>query len=239
VPIPQDEQVPSPPRARLRVFSSTPVTWSLIAVNVVVFAITVVVGEDAVAALVLAPDSQQIGNGQVMPGIASGGWWQLITSAFLHAGILHIATNMFSVFVLGRVLEPMLGSGRYLAVYLAGVFAGSAGFLIFADPQDAVEGASGAVFCLVGYLGALALRRRQRQLLFWLLITLLLNAGLAVAYSDISWQGHLGGLVGGLLLGFAMTPPERRLRQGRPIRDASAVAVIMITSVLVSWFTTR
>jgi membrane associated rhomboid family serine protease len=135
-----------------------------------------------------------------VPGLADGAWWQVVTSVFTHVNIMHLAMNCLTAFFLGPPLESLLGRGRFLATYLLSGLAGSLAVFWLSDPHSMTYGGSGALFGLMGALLLLAWRRRLdvRQLLFWLGLNVLFTV---FGASSISWQGHLGGLVGGGLLG--------------------------------------
>jgi membrane associated rhomboid family serine protease len=131
--------------------------------------------------------------------IASGEWWRLVTNAFLHGSPIHLLFNMLMLWWFGRLLEGLLGTGRFLAVYFLSVLAGSAGALLLA-PGSATIGASGAVF---GILGAGLVLERHNINVFGgtaLLIVLFnLSFTLFTSASYISIGGHIGGLIGGAL----------------------------------------
>jgi len=147
---------------------------------------------------------------QVPAGVAQGEYWQLLTSMFTHVSLTHIAFNMLALYVLGPQLEMAIGRSRFLAVYLLSGLAGSASVLWLSAPIGVTVGASGAIFGLMGALLVVALKvgGDVRGLLTWIGI----NFVLTVVVSHISWQGHLGGFVGGLLLGgvIVYAPRERR-----------------------------
>ncbi|MEY4423038.1 MAG: hypothetical protein RLZZ258_141 [Actinomycetota bacterium] len=121
--------------------------------------------------------------------------WQMLTSAFMHGSWLHIIFNMYTLYIFGQVIEPMLGRARYLALYLIAAFGGSVAVLLFSDPTTSVVGASGAIYGLMGAYFVLlrAIGERSGQLTGLIAINLVfsfLNPG-------ISWQAHLGGLAVG------------------------------------------
>ena len=121
--------------------------------------------------------------------------WQMLTSAFMHGSWLHIIFNMYTLYIFGQVIEPMLGRARYLALYLIAAFGGSVAVLLFSSPTTSVVGASGAIYGLMGAYFVLlrAIGERSGQLTGLIAINLVfsfLNPG-------ISWQAHLGGLAVG------------------------------------------
>jgi membrane associated rhomboid family serine protease len=151
-------------------------------------------------------------GGGFVPGIADGGYWELLTSVFTHQQIWHIATNMFSLYVLGSQLEPGLGKARYLALYLLSGLSGSAMVYWVADPGTPTLGASGAIFGLLGAILIFFLKARQplQQVLF----LLVLNFAITFTVPGISWGAHVGGFLGGAAVGgvLAYTGGVRRRR---------------------------
>lgn len=172
---------------------------------------------------------------QWVDGVATGAWWQVLTSAFTHAEVLHIAFNMFALWILGPQLERLLGRARFLALYLVSAIAASAFVMLFSDPFVSTVGASGAIF---GMLGAFLLVARKhggdvRQILILLGANVVITV---VGSSYISWQGHLGGLLGGLAVTTALihVPREHRKRWQWPL--VGLVAVLSLVAIVVKAF---
>ncbi len=142
------------------------------------------------------------------PAVAAGEWYRVLTSGFLHANLLHIGFNGYLLYQLGRMLEFPLGSSRLLAVYLAGLFGGSAGALLLS--YDAVTiGASGAVF---GLMGAAMVGLRRVGVNPWtsqIGALVLLNLVFTFVISNVSVGGHLGGLLAGAAAGWVAFRVER------------------------------
>src|SRR4051812_17145852 len=133
------------------------------------------------------------------PDVANGEVYRLVTSGFLHAGPFHLLVNMYSLFILGSLLEPLMGRLRFLLVYFAGLLAGSFGALLLSNPNALTRGASTAIFGLMG-AALIVLRKRgidplQSGLPLWIGITLVLT----FTISGLSIGGPLGGLIGGTL----------------------------------------
>lgn len=143
--------------------------------------------------------------------VADGELWRLLTSAFLHAGVLHLLFNMYALYLFGPFVERAIGTVRFVVAYLTTALVGSVFVYLLASPGVPTIGASGAVFGLFGM--ALLLLLRAKQDVTTLLVLLAINAFISVAGSNISWQGHLGGFVAGVVLGaaFAYAPRDRRL----------------------------
>ncbi len=170
------------------------------------------------------------GGGEWLPGVADGAVWQVLTSAFTHVSLLHIAFNMLALYVLGPQLEAVLGRARFLALYLLSALAGSAAVLWFGGEYQPVLGASGAVW---GLMAALLIIGRKSgadvsQLMLWIGI----NVVITFVGSNISWQGHLGGFVGGALVALAFAyAPRGRHRTAYQLGGAGVVLVLVAAAI--------
>jgi membrane associated rhomboid family serine protease len=212
------------------------VTYVLIAVNVVVFVAQMVTSQD-----IRGVTGEVFQNGALYgPYVADGEWWRLITAAFLHGSLLHLAFNMLFLWWFGRNLEAFLGPARYLGVYLVSALAGSAGALLVA-PDVATVGASGAVF---GILGAgLVLERGKGIAIFGgqALFVVVLNLGLAFVISNVSIGGHIGGLIGGALSMLALEHfgRQRPLLSREGAAGLAALVAIGVVSILIAYAKVR
>ena len=162
-------------------------------------------------------------------------YWRLVTSGFLHDGLLHILFNMWFLYVVGPALEGIVGRWNFLVIYFASLLAGSFGALLF-QPLSPTVGASGALF---GLLGALIVIAHYRRISIWqsgLGVTLLINIVFSLSIAGISIGGHLGGLVGGGLCGMLyMEFMERRRTPAAFLAGCAAVAVAgVIAAIAVS-----
>jgi membrane associated rhomboid family serine protease len=157
-------------------------------------------------------------------GVDHGEWWRLITSAFLHYGVFHIAVNMYSLYFAGSILEQVIGRWRFLVLYLVSGLAGAAGALI-ASPNAITVGASGAIF---GILGALFVLERQRHLATGGQIAglIVINLIFTFAFPGISIGGHLGGLAAGVVLMLAFLQFRRSL--ALTVGSAAIVAIVAV-----------
>jgi membrane associated rhomboid family serine protease len=157
-------------------------------------------------------------------GVDHGEWWRLITSAFLHYGVFHIAVNMYSLYFAGSILEQVIGRWRFLLLYMVSGVAGAAGALI-ASPDAITVGASGAIF---GILGGLFVLERQRHLATGGQIAglIVINLIFTFAFPGISIGGHLGGLAGGVVLMLAFLRFRRSL--ALTVGSATVVAIVAI-----------
>jgi membrane associated rhomboid family serine protease len=140
--------------------------------------------------------------------------WTLLTSMFIHNGIWHILANMITLYFFGSYLNRLLGTGRFLIVYLAGGIAAGLVFILFTSYEVAV-GASGAIFALGGVLAVM--RPKLRVVVFPIPVPMPLWVaiiGIFVVFSflpGVAWQAHLGGLAIGLVAGYFLRKRERRI----------------------------
>jgi membrane associated rhomboid family serine protease len=182
-----------------------PATFVLIALNVAVFLAEIAGGSGG-----LSPGHSTLvfDFGLYGPFVAEGEWYRLLTSGFLHASLIHVGFNMFALYFLGRILEPGIGTPRFVALYFVSLFAGSLGALLL-SPDSLTIGASGAVFGIFGATFVIARHRGVDNLAASVGVVLLLNLAITFGNSEISIGGHLGGLVGGLLCALVIVAGER------------------------------
>ncbi|TGN31031.1 rhomboid family intramembrane serine protease [Aeromicrobium chenweiae] len=153
--------------------------------------------------------------------VADGEIYRLLTSTFLHAGILHLLFNMYALYLFGPFVERAIGTVRFVVAYLTMAIVGSVFVYLLAAPGTVTIGASGAVFGLFGM--AMMLLLKAKQDITTLLVLLAINAFISVAGSNISWQGHLGGFVAGVVLGAVVAYGPRERKQ---LLQAAVLAVI-------------
>lgn len=193
------------------------VTRTLIGINLAVFVLQLISGINTLA-----------GDFGMWPiGVAVGGeWWRLLTAAFLHGSLLHIAFNMYVLFAIGQTLERVLGHVGYLVLYLVAALGGSVASYAFSDIQTVSVGASGAIF---GLMGALVIAgRRLRYDISQVLVLLGVNILIGFVAPGIDWRAHLGGLVVGAAVAaiFVHTPrANRRLWQVLGVLGVLAILV--------------
>jgi membrane associated rhomboid family serine protease len=211
------------------------VTKTLIGINVVVYLISIAQGSGG-----LQP-AQSFINRWALNGfaVAEGEWYRLITSAFLHASLIHLAFNMLMLWWFGQALESALGRGRFLGVYLVSALAGSAGALLLSGEFVNTVGASGAVF---GILGAGVVLERRQVYVFGggALFVVVINIVFSFVVSNISIGGHLGGLIGGILAMLALSVAGRHPVYGRlDVLSLLALLSIAVGSVLIAYLRVR
>ena len=157
--------------------------------------------------------------------------WRIVTGAFLHAGPFHLLLNMFALYVLGTLIEPAIGTARFLGIYFAALFAGSFGALLLSEPTEVTVGASGAIFGLMAAAFVIARQRGVDQVASQIGLFVVLNLVFTFSVPGISIGGHLGGLVGGGLAALAVTWAERRSGGAGRGMEVAGIAVIAMASV--------
>ncbi len=211
------------------------VTRILVAINIVVYLITVAQGSG------LNDPGGSLFNKWALfgPLVDHGDWWRLITSAFLHASVIHIAFNMLALWWLGAPVEMALGRVRFIGLYLVSGLAGAAGALV-ADPNAVTVGASGAIFGLLG-AGLILEWQATGSIAGNYLTLILINLAISFAVPGISIGGHVGGLIGGILATLAFARFGRgHAAYGRiGLIGAASLVAIAVASVLISYWKVR
>ena len=184
----------------------------LIGINVAAFVLTILTGGNGGkffenGAMLASTATDQAGN--VLTGVSDGAYWRLVTAGFLHENILHIVLNLYALYLFGPLVERALGIKRFVAAYMTALVASSVAVYWLSGERTLTIGASGAIFGL--FAMALVFLVKAKQDITFLLVLLALNAVISLQ-GNISWQGHLGGFLTGLVLGygFAYAPRERR-----------------------------
>ena len=196
------------------------VTYALIALNVLTFALQMSVG-DLQKQLVLWP-----------PAVADGQLYRLVTSAFVHYGATHLLLNMWALYVVGPPLEMLLGRLRFGALYALSLLGGSV-LVYLLTLNTATAGASGAVFGLFGATFVVA--QRLNLDMRWVVTVVVINLVFTFVARGISWQGHVGGLVTGGLVAAAFVYAPRARRN--LIQAAVTVLVLGVFAGLIWWRT--
>ncbi len=197
------------------------VSMAILAINAVVF----------LAQMVTEGADNSVFQLGAMQGyaVAGGDYWRLLSAAFLHAGILHIAFNLYALYLFGPFVERALGTTRFIVAYLTMAVASSVFVYWLTAPQIVTIGASGAVFGLFGM--ALVLLIRAGQDVRTLLVLLAINAVISLQ-GNISWQGHLGGFVTGVLLGLAVAYAPRDRRSGAQLAAYGLIWLGIVAAVM-------
>jgi membrane associated rhomboid family serine protease len=173
----------------------------------------------------------QDGSVQLIEGVSGGAYWQLVTSMFLHEQVLHIGFNMLALWFLGPQLEMVLGRARFLALYLVSGLTGAAAVMWFSGAHTQTLGASGAIFGLMGALVVVAMKVGAdfRQILMWIGLNLVFTF---YAGANISWQGHVGGLLGGAVLAGVIVYAPKQNREALQWAGVTLVALVTLAAIV-------
>jgi membrane associated rhomboid family serine protease len=215
------------------------VTYTFIALNVLVLVATtsgsgLLSGDTSntlFRKLALIPHGYQFvdsdGTLVVQHGVADGQYYRLLTSTFLHFGIIHLALNMYALFLLGPALEQAFGQLRFAATYLLSGLGGAALSFALGPQFETAAGASGAVF---GLFGAFFVLGRKRNLdVTPITTTIALNLVLSFSLSGIDWRGHVGGLIAGAGLAWVIVhAPDTKQRSAYQAVGVAVVALVIV-----------
>jgi len=205
------------------------VTIGLIAANVAVFLLAAATNPAALTSPVITAlhsDFAFIGD-----AVATGQYYRALTSAFLHYGPLHLAFNMYALWLFGQELERLYGRLRFIAIYLVSALGGSVLAYLISNPGRVLAGASGAVFGLFGAYFITA--RKMGTQTGGLLVLVGINLALGFVLPNIGWQAHIGGLITGAaftaVLAYAPRGPRRTIIQ---VAGGAAIVVLLVVVML-------
>ncbi len=205
------------------------ITYSLIAINVLIFILMYILGSGSENISTLI----KFGALSKAYIIMNSEFYRLFTSAFLHIGLIHLMFNMWALYVVGPQVENLFGKAKFLIIYFGGILISSLVSLVFIDVVTVSAGASGAIFALFGallyfgynyraYLGNVMLRQ--------ILPVIGINIVIGLITPGINNAAHLGGLVGGLLLGYATGIKNKSSKQER---ISGSIAVFISITILI------
>jgi len=215
------------------------VTKALIAINLGIYLLTAVQGHG------LNSPGGTLWDKLILwgPLVKHGDWWRLISAAFLHASIVHIAFNMLALWWIGAPVENYLGRARYIGLYLVGGLAGSAGALV-TSPTVPVVGASGAIFAILGAMLILewqATGRLGGNAMTLIVLNLVIGFAFNGAGGNISIGGHVGGLIGGILatLAFARWGKGHAAYGRLGLAGIAGLVAVAAASIAISYWKVR
>jgi rhomboid protease GluP len=204
------------------------VTWLLIAINVAVLILMEMNGGSVRTSTLIAFGAK------VNTLINAGQVWRLFTSMFLHIGLIHLAVNCFSLYNIGTLLERFIGSLRFVVLYvLAGLCGGLASYWF--SPRSISAGASGAIFGLLGalavffYLHRALFGKTANRILTNVALVALVNLGLGASIPGIDNFAHVGGLLGGIIVGALISP------RYSVVMDSSGQPTVSESKSIVTW----
>lgn len=177
-------------------------TYILILINVIVFALMYIYGNGS-------EDIETLKNfgANYIPLVKSGEYIRLITSAFVHIGIIHLLSNMYALYVIGRQVEQLYGRMKYILIYFISAIMGSLFTVVFSGSNTVAAGASGAIFGLLGallYFGYSYRGYIGNSIINQVLPAILLNLVIGFSSPNIGNSAHIGGLIGGYLISMAL-----------------------------------
>jgi membrane associated rhomboid family serine protease len=201
------------------------VTLTLIGINVVVFALGYLTALSGGANGLISK------YGMWPIGIAvQGEWWRLLTSAFLHGGLLHIGFNMYVLYLIGPMVERALGSARFLILYLVAALGGSVASYVFSPPNTISVGASGAIFGLMAAL--LVVGKRFKHDVSQIAVLLVVNLAIGFLVAGVDWRAHLGGMATGAAMAAVMSYAPRQSRVLWQSLGTLAILLVLILLVI-------
>ncbi|HEY6445060.1 MAG TPA: rhomboid family intramembrane serine protease [Acidobacteriaceae bacterium] len=252
---PPPETAPRPPQTqRRRHWASAPATYWLVGINFAVYLFTLLQSNSLVGP---AFDTNSLSFKLLCNGgfvLRDGQWWRVVTSIFVHFGWIHILSNMWCLWNLGLLGEPLLGEFGMFAAYLLTGVAGNLVSIVFhparfGEPNAILSaGASGAVFGIAGVLLMLLrspllpipqmeLKKLRRSVWYFALINFVIDGGLWVAHTAIQIDNtaHLGGFLSGIALGWPLVPRIGAIRTTFLRRRAFAVGAMAFILLLIAW----
>lgn len=181
------------------------VTYTIVAINIVVFLLMTILGGSTNTQILLEFGAKY------SPYIQQGEWWRLFTPMFIHIGLMHLVVNMVTVFYLGRMVESLFGHLRYTIVYLVSGIVGNIASFVFL-PANISAGASTAIFGLFGAFMMLGESFRNnpyiRLMVRQFMIFIVMNLVFDIFLSGVDIYGHIGGLLGGFLIAYVVGAPN-------------------------------
>lgn len=202
--------------------SQTLITYAIIAICVVAW-----LGE------MFIPNDFVLFNFAYAPGLTLAEPWRMLTTGFVHStsSPLHLGLNMYTLFIFGRVLEPLLGRLRFSVLYVISLFAGSVLVLWLNTIYGITVGASGAIF---GLMGAYLILNRSLGFNSGQITSLIaINLVFSFLLPGISWQAHVGGLLGGMAVGYIFSITRRsNERNKQALLLVALVAVLVVATVI-------
>jgi rhomboid protease GluP len=210
------------------------ITPILVDLNIAVFILMIISGANF-----FLPDNERLiwWGANFRPITLEGQWWRLITNCFVHIGIFHLLFNMYALLYIGVLLEPILGKTRFAAAYMMSGIIASVSSVYWHDLTISA-GASGAIFGLYGVFLAMlttnAIHKAARK-------PLLISIGIFVGYNllngmkgGIDNSAHIGGLISGLIIGYAYYPSMEKSPSSN--LKYSIIGVLAVIALVISSF---
>ena len=204
------------------------VTWILMGINILIFILMYIIGKGS-------EDIETLTKfGAIVPSLVKAGdYYRLITCAFLHIGFIHLACNMYSLFVLGPTIEHFFGKAKFILIYLYSAIIGSLFVMLFQGANTISAGASGAIFGLLGsllYFGYSYRGYIGNQIIRSVIPVIIINLFIGFTFSGISNAAHIGGLIGGIFVTFMLGPNDK---EEKSKRITGTILTIILTAFLI------
>ncbi|HZJ28781.1 MAG TPA: rhomboid family intramembrane serine protease [Solirubrobacterales bacterium] len=168
------------------------------------------------------------------PAVADGEWYRILTSGFLHSGLIHLGFNMFALFILGPLLEPAIGRVRFVALYFSSLLVGSLGVMVM-SPEALTVGASGAIFGLFAAAFVIARGRGINEVATQLGFLIVINLVFTFSIPNISIGAHLFGALGGALGAMIIVAGDRGLTgANRVVVETGAMALLGVACAVLA-----
>ena len=205
--------------------------WLILIINVIAFVMLTLAGGSTDTEVLIkfgALSSNLISEGQ---------YWRFIACVFLHANLMHLGVNAFSLFIFGPTAEIFFGRIKFLVIYLISGVGGSITSYVFIDPRSIGVGASGAVFGVLGsiavyyYLNQHIYGKYGRGMMGGIGVIVLLNLGFGFTVQGVDNWAHIGGLLFGILAAFALQ--KHRTELGFGIFGTYFLRIIILAIILV------
>ena len=207
------------------------ITPIIIDLNILIFLLMVFSG---IGFISFKPSDLLAWGANFRPSTTNGEWWRLLTSSFLHGGLMHLVGNMYGLLFVGLFLEPKLGKTKYAVIYLTTGIIASTASLYFNEPIVSI-GASGAIFGLYGVFLALLMTKVfpkdfSKAFLTSTLIFIGYNLLMGFAGTHIDNAAHIGGLVSGFIIGLILNPQLKQQAEEEQSHEQSDVQTLENTS---------
>jgi membrane associated rhomboid family serine protease len=163
-------------------------------------------------------------------------WFRMLSSVFMHAGLLHLGFNMYVLYLLGRPLEQVLGHGRFLTLYLVSGLGGAVASYTFSPMITLSVGASGAIYGLMA--GYIVIARRLDAEATQIMVLLAINVALGFVLSGIDWRAHLGGAATGAIVALVLTTGRGREGRAKLAQQVTATVLVLAALALVTLWRT-
>tara|TARA_Y100000996_G_scaffold415486_1_gene410516 strand:+ start:2563 stop:3267 length:705 start_codon:yes stop_codon:yes gene_type:complete len=207
-------------------YKENPVTYILLVINIFIWLVLEALGSSS------NPETLRDFGAITYIDIRTGQYWRYISAIFLHIGIMHLIVNSISLFILGSLLERLLGSSKFIIVYITSGIGGSALSYSMISPWAVGAGASGAIFGCLGALGVFfllnkkSLGRGGKENFNAVLIMAIINFGFGFAFAGIDNWAHLGGFISGAIISAGLSPKIKFFRYYDPNKSSSHTITI-------------